>query len=158
MDDDRFDLVARSLANVSRRTALGGALSAGLAAAGARLAVTDARAKKCKRKKKLCKGTCISKKHCCQKADCPDKTFCKKGDCVCAGTEVACSKPCVHGACTCKKDGDCPEGCSCGSRAQGGSACASGVSINQPCNIDDHCPQGSFCAQTILACSIPCET
>jgi hypothetical protein len=50
MDDDRFDLVARSLANVSRRTALGGALSAGLAAAGARLAVTDARAQTCKGK------------------------------------------------------------------------------------------------------------
>lgn len=125
-----------------------------------------------------CDGECIPQDDCCVDGDCPDDATCEDGVCVCSvADEAVCGESCVnlatdgancgvcgnacptgncfHGACSCTNaQSDCPEGCACGGRAEGGGACfASGSGLD--CTVDDDCPLGSVCLVND-SCSISC--
>ena len=62
---------------------------------------------------------------------------------------------CVHGACDCQFLAmNCPAGCSCGVRAEGGTVCFDGF-IGQACTVDAECPFRSSCLGNNF-CSLPC--
>jgi hypothetical protein len=121
MDADRFDTMIRACARPpSRRALLGLGLAGGL---GSLLARFDAGAKpkKCKRKQRRCRGTCIPRTNCCKDANCQAGEVCKKEKCVakpecqqnadCDGGEV-----CQNGTCACPTGtescgGECLPGC-----------------------------------------------
>lgn len=146
MDPQRFDGLARSLANVaSRRRALGLLAAGGLAALGG-VAGADAKStkkkKKCKHGHKLCSGVCVNvrndPKHCgsCNHACAPNET-CKAGSCVCVPQ------------CTGKTCG--PDGCSgsCGTCA--GPVCQGTTLTTQSCDAgvctsnQTNCGAGQVC-------------
>ena len=124
-----------------------------------------------------CDGIC---RECCVDADCPTDAICNGGDCLCPILETNCGNvcadlamdgancgacgnacatdSCVHGACTCAIGDDCPVGCNCLDRAEGGSACAGSGGQPTVCNDDADCPLGSFCRNGIHLCSIPCQS
>jgi hypothetical protein len=155
LDADRFDAFVRSLPfAVPRRIALGGLLGAGLAAFLTRFEIEDAVARKKRRKKKRkkrCKGR--FKKRCGKKC----VNLATDGN-NCGACGNACiSGACVHGACTCFGAIECPDGCLCASRAEGGpDACQSGVAQNDTCNEDADCPFRSFCRNVGNECALPC--
>ncbi|MGH2617473.1 MAG: hypothetical protein ACRDJC_19740 [Thermomicrobiales bacterium] len=153
MDADRFDAFVRSLPVIARRTALGSLLGAGLAALHTRFESEDTAARKKRRKKKRkkkCKG---GKKKCGKK--CVNLATDGNNCGVCGN---ACkSGACVHGACTCQGAIECPDGCLCASRAEGGpDACQSGVDQTDTCNEDADCPFRSFCRNVGNECALPC--
>lgn len=127
---------------------------------------------------RCCDGICAD---CCDNADCPTGATCEAGFCVCGigGTNCgdtcadlitdgancgscgnACATgSCVNGTCTCLTVDDCPEGCGCVERAEGGSACATTPETQESCDDDEDCPLGAFCidAGVIQFCSGVCQ-
>jgi hypothetical protein len=182
VDADRFDALIQSLAVPSRRAALHGLLGGGVAALLALLSTDDSAAKKCRKKKRKCQGKCIPKKHCCKDSECADGRVCTKGACACLGSQVICDDACVdlatdpahcgvcdrvcstgtcvHGACSCDGEDECPPGCpSCIDRVEGGGGCNAGsLNLSQPCQTDDDCAVGSFCGVINVDpfCTNPC--
>jgi hypothetical protein len=137
------------------------------------------RKKKCKGGKKKCGKRCIPKTDCCVDADCPAGSgqICQDGNCACPSGEETCdglcvdletdgancgscgfaceTGECVHGVCTCLVQNDCPGGCPCADRLQGGRICFLGGNNGQSCDNDDDCPDRSACF-SINLCSVPC--
>jgi hypothetical protein len=137
------------------------------------------RKKKCKGGNKKCGKKCILKMLCCVDFDCPPGTgqICQDGSCACPAGEATCDGTCVdletdgancgacdnacdtgectHGACTCGGNFDCPAGCACADRLQGGRICFLGGNNGESCDNDDDCPARSACF-SINFCSIPC--
>jgi hypothetical protein len=63
---------------------------------------------------------------------------------------------CIHGACRCGETlGDCPAGCSCGARAEGGDPACFSAPFFGTCDEDGDCPVGSVCLVN-NKCSSPC--
>jgi hypothetical protein len=74
----------------------------------------------------------------------------------CGACGHACAtNECVHGARDCQNlAANCPAGCSCGVREEGGTVCFAGVS-GPACTVDTECPFRSSCLGNNF-CSIPC--
>lgn len=119
LDTECFDAFVRSLSAVPRRTAVGSALGAGLAALFGRYNTDDAAAKrknkkrkkkkKCRGNKKKCGKACIPQSQCC--GGCDEDQQCCDGACIpetdccgCSEDQVCCEGTCA-GCCT---DNDCP--------------------------------------------------
>ena len=188
MDTDRFDALARQVCTGrSRRGLLRTLLGSGLAfagAAGGELLTAEAR-KRRRKKKKSCKGgkkrcgkACIPSGNCCKDSDCGGGGTCDDGTCDCPDAKTLCggscvdlatdaancgacgnacdTGECVHGACICVEPGDC-NGCVCALGIEGDTACAGGLTADG-CTLDEDCPLGSFCRDTIggTFCSVPC--
>jgi hypothetical protein len=137
------------------------------------------RKKKCKGGKKKCGKTCIPETRCCVNVDCLPGTgqTCQDGLCACPPGDLTCdgicvdletdgancgvcgtacdTGECVHGACTCGSNFDCPAGCACADRLQGGGICFLGGNTGQSCDNDDDCPDRSACFSNNF-CSAPC--
>lgn len=147
MEIDRFDQFVRSLAaSATRRLALGGLAGAGFLPllgrqAGEKAGAKKKKKKKCRNGKKRCGKQCVN-------------LATNAAHCGACG-RVCPSGGCVHGACTCAVDEDCPGDCQCLFRLEGGKACTTG-SGEPPCDGDEACPLGSFCVNVIEKCSQPC--
>lgn len=74
----------------------------------------------------------------------------------CGACGHACAtNACVHGACDCQNLAvNCPAGCSCGVREEGGTVCFAGF-IATACTVDVECPFRSSCMANNF-CSLPC--
>lgn len=179
MDADRFDVVVRSFAAVSRRATLG-RMAGGLAALIGLLGAEDVAAGKKRRKKnKKCKGgqkkcgkRCIPKANCCTDANCGECEHCQSGTCIpgCQSGQI-----CQNGACTCPTgqrdcqgtcipDGDCCANVDCAS----GAACVDGACLclngfrpcqelcipDEDCCNDDDCPDVAACQEGVCVCPV----
>jgi hypothetical protein len=185
MDGSRFDTLTRSLTERGpRRTLLrllsGGALGlAGwthaqpaqlVAAKKCKKIRNKQKRKKCRAKAKACVPSCAGKV--CGDdgcggvcGGCGAGLTCCAGKCVDVATNPAncgsCGRSCIsggciHGACTCTTETQCPATCDCFQRLQGEpSACAPGDSAT-PCDEDADCALGSICAVGAI-CSMPCS-
>jgi hypothetical protein len=170
----------------SRRAALRGITWGAIGMlAGRHLDIASARKRKGKRKRK-CKGDtkkcgkkCILKTQCCSASDCAADAACENGACVCPSGETVCGGSCVDlatdhancgacgnvcssgscssGNCSCTRNTDCPDGCSCGVRAQGGTVCREIGVLSEPCEGDSDCVEpGDFCLNSNF-CTAPCR-
>jgi hypothetical protein len=162
--------------------AFAGVASVDVSAADAR---KKKRKKKCKGGKKKCGKKCVDLQNDAANCGscgnrCEAGAVCVDGVCTCPAGQADCGDGCidiqtdaancgicgiacpvgicVHGACVCTTDDDCPAGCSfCDDRVQGGKACVAGIDGSAACASDDDCPVGSFCAAEFAPrCSIPC--
>jgi hypothetical protein len=96
--------------------------------------------------------------------NCPTGQTCCNGTCVdlatnganCGACGHACATNlCLHGACDCQNLAvNCPAGCSCGVREEGGTVCFAGIA-GPACTIDAECPLRSSCLGN-NSCSVPC--
>jgi hypothetical protein len=170
----RFDALTRSVdVKLPRRATLSGLLGIGLAALFTGPAREAAGAKKkCKNGKKRCGGRCVnlktSRSNCGQCGNtCPDNAVCTDG--VDFATDPAncgrCGNVCARGECfngarSCRRDHpeDCPGGCDCVPRGDGGAACGF-ISVDTTCYetfTDADCPLGSICITGVGLCTAPC--
>lgn len=130
----------------------------------------------CAEEQTCCNGTCAE---CCSAADCPADATCEDGTCICPSGQSECSGSCVDlatdpancgacgnvcssgscssGNCSCTRNTDCPDGCSCGVRAQGGTVCREIGVLSEPCEVDSDCAEpGHFCLNNNF-CTAPCR-
>jgi hypothetical protein len=178
MDGFHFDALARSLTTAgSRRRALTGLLlgSLGLLDARAEAAKSCKKIKnKQKRKKCRAKARCVPRcagKPCGSDDGCGGVCGCGAGLTCCSGTCVdrvtdpahcgSCGRSCpsggcIHGACACAEETQCPSAaCDCFKRLHGPPhACAPNVT-ETPCDEDADCALGSACTVGGV-CSVPC--
>lgn len=151
MDSKHFDRLARSLH--TRRKMLGGILGGGAVVAGwvaPEPAEGAPRRRRCPRRKKRCRGTCIAKTRCCTNANCPKGTICdRRGACICPAGLSKCGARCARGegaSCAGLPLTACCSG-SCDSLVGGGtcSSCNGGqCGSNADCCPGTNCVQG-FC-------------
>ena len=142
-----------------RRALLGGALGAAVTALLTRAGVDDAAAKRKKKKKKktapppgpLVCDTSAGLTQC--GAACVDLVT-SGANCGECGNSCA-SGGCIHDACTCSGEPQCPDACACFSRFEGGSKACMGAVASQTCATDAPCPLGAVCLIN-GKCSIPC--
>jgi hypothetical protein len=167
-------------------SALAGGLVARLTeSASARKRKNRKKSKKKKRKnactgeQKRCGEACILQSQCCSAADCPSDATCEDGACLCPSGQTECTGSCVDlasdstncgacgnvcssgtcssGNCSCTRNTDCPDGCSCGVRAQGGTVCREIGVLSEPCEVDSDCADpGDFCLNNNF-CTAPCR-
>jgi hypothetical protein len=124
---------------------------------------------------RCCGGICAG---CCNDTDCENGEACFDGTCVCPAENAVCdgicvdlaadgancgscgntcdTGECIHGACTCSGDFDCPGDCTCSSRKQGAPNGCRGPGTGAVCDVDTKCPLGSICRLSDT-CSIPCQ-
>lgn len=152
MATDRFDALSRAVAAAqSRRAALSRVVGVGLALAATGNADTAAAKKKRRKKKKKKPGCAGAGQQLCN--DVCVNLLTDPANCGACGT--ACIRnECIHGACGCQGEIDCPAICGCAARKGGGAACL-GSLTNDPCESDDDCPVGAFCLVD-NRCSIAC--
>jgi hypothetical protein len=137
--------------------------------------------KTCKSGTKKCGTTCVPTANCCANADCGEGAICQLGTCICPDEgDVACGQSCVdlatdpshcgacghacmlpnssscfHGACECSgAANECPAGCTCAARFEGGFACTGGKPIGQECGDNEDCPPEKICTPAgVCTCS-----
>jgi len=116
----------------------------------------------CSAGQQCCNGTCIATTDCC--GGCSQGLQCCTGTCVDLATNGAncgacghtcATNLCIHGACDCQFLAiNCPAGCGCGVREEGGTVCYANV-IGPACTVDAECPFRSSCMGNNF-CSAPC--
>jgi hypothetical protein len=116
----------------------------------------------CDTGQQCCQGNCIATTECC--GGCGSGLQCCAGSCVdlatngahCGACSHGCAtNVCVHGACDCQNlAANCPTGCSCGVREEGGTVCYAGI-VGPACTVDTECPLRSTCMVNNF-CSVPC--